>query len=299
MRRYRLLILGIAVLIAGCSALRLGYTQADTLLAWRANSYFELDPEQRREFSARLDRLLAWHRYEQLPEYAAFLNAAIDRAERGLKPEDIEAFVDGFKSRYRIIANRGAADAAEILTTLTPAQIISAQRQFEKDNRKFSDERELDGNTNKRKRARLKRTVGQIEDWTGSLTREQERQVAALLDPIPLIEHLRLQDRMRRQRDFVELLQARHSKPEFAGRLQQWLLDWDHGRAPEYARISTEAFDQRVRFYLAVDKLLTVEQRQHALSRLQKFADDCKALSMRPPARAGNDSAATVILALF
>lgn len=299
MRRYRLIILGIAVLIAGCSALRLGYTQADTLLAWRANSYFDLDPEQRREFSARLDRLLAWHRYEQLPEYAAFLSATIDKAERGLKPEDIETIVDGFKARYRVIVNRGAADAAEILATLTPAQIVAAQRQFEKDNRKFSDERELDGNNDKRKRARLKRTVGQIEDWTGSLTREQERQVAALLEPLPMIEHLRLQDRMRRQREFVELLQARHSKSEFAGRLQQWLLNRDHGRAAEYARLSTEVFDQRVRFYLAVDKLLTPEQRQHALNRLQRYADDCKALSMRPPARAGNGSAGTAILALF
>jgi len=70
-----------AALVAGCSGLRLGYQQADVILGWRANTYFDLDREQRRDFSARLDRLLLWHRYEQLPEYAKFLTAAIDKAE--------------------------------------------------------------------------------------------------------------------------------------------------------------------------------------------------------------------------
>src|SRR4051812_46472481 len=102
----------IAATVAGCTGLRLGYQQADIILAWRANSYFDLDRDQRREFSARLDKLLAWHRSDQLPEYASFLTTAVNRAEPGLKPDDVAWFVEGFRSRYRIVVNRGAADAA-------------------------------------------------------------------------------------------------------------------------------------------------------------------------------------------
>ncbi len=299
MRRFTTLLAAFAILAAGCTALRVAYPQADILLGWRANSYFDLDREQRREFSARLDRMLAWHRFEQLPDYASFLNAAIEKAEHGLKREDILWFIDGFKSRYRTVVNHGANDAAEILITLTPEQITVLQKQFDKDNLKFVSENELEGGAEKRRRARLKRTIAQIEDWTGGLNHEQERKVGALLEPMPLIEHLRHQDRMRRQREFVELLQARRTKPDFPPRLNQWLLAWEQGRAPEYARLADEIFEQRVHFYMAVEKLLTPEQRHHAVLRLQKFADDCKSLSARRPPHAGNEPLETAILALF
>ncbi len=289
----------IAVGVAGCTGLRLGYPQADVILGWRANTYFDLEREQRRDFSARLDRLLAWHRYEQLPEYATFLTTGIDKAEHGLKTEDIAWFIDGFRARYRLVVNRGVDDAVEVLTTLAPEQIITLQKQFAKDNLKFADEFELDGGVDKRKRARLKKMLGQIEDWTGNLSHEQESKIAALLEPIPLIEHLRHQDRRRRQREFVEILKMRHSKPEFATRVHHWLLEWDAGRSPEYAKLSDEVYGQRLQFFVAVDKLLTREQRHHAIARLQKYADDCKALSARRAAHAGNDDAMAAILAIF
>ena len=47
-------------------------------------------------------------------------------------------------------------------------------------------------------------------------------------------------------------------------------------------------------------KSLTPEQRQHALNRLQRYADDCRALSQRPPAKAATeDRNLAVILALL
>jgi len=300
MRRYLIILLALlAILIAGCSALRVGYPQADVILGWRANTYFDLDADQRRDFSARMDRLLAWHRYEQLPEYSAFLTDAIGKAEPGLKHDDVAWFMEGFNSRYRTIVNRGAADAAEILATLTPSQIANLQKQFEKDNRKFVSDYDLGESADKRKRGRLKRIINQIEDWTGNLTKEQEQKVAALLDPIPLIEQLRHQDRMRRQHEFVALLKTRRALPDFQPRLQQWLLEWEHGRTAEYARLSDEIMERRIQFFIGVEKLLTREQRLHALARLQKFADDCMALSVRPPGRAAHEEAGTAILALF
>jgi hypothetical protein len=177
---------------------------------------------------------------------------------------------------------------------------MALQKQFAKDNRKFADEYELESGVEKRKRARLKKSISQIEDWAGRLTREQEHKVAALLEPIPLIEHLRHEDRMRRQREFVELLKTRQTKTEFAARLQLWLLEWDRGRTPEYDQLSAEVYTKRLNFYVAVDKLLTREQRTHALDRLQKFADDCKALSTRARAHGqADDAALAAILALF
>ncbi len=271
----------LSALLEGCSALRLTYPQADVFLSWRARTYFDLDRDQRQDFGTRLERLLAWHRYEQLPDYAAFLTTAIAKAEPGLKREDILWFVDGISTRYRVIVNRASPDAAEVLATITPDQIGALQKQLDKDNRKYVSENELNEKPDRRKHARLKKTESQIEDWTGSLTHEQERKVATLLEPIPLIEHLRYQDRLRRQHEFVELLKQRQSK-DFEPRLRQWLIEWDHGRTPEYSQLAKQVFDQRVGFYIAVEKILTPDQRQTFISRMQKFADDCKSLSARP-----------------
>ena len=270
------------LLVAGCSALRLGYRHADTILAWRANEYFDLNPLQKYDLNVRLERLLIWHRYEQLPEYAVFLSAAIGKARQGLKHDDITWFVDGFKTRYRVIVNRGSADAAEMLATLAPEQINALQKQWHKVNRKFASENELDGGVEKRKRARLKKTLDRIHDWTGSLTYEQEQKIAALLDAIPLIEHLRHADRIRRQQEFLQLLKLRANPQEFRPKLHAWLLDWESGRAPAFEQLSGEVYAKRIEFYLAVDKLLTPGQRQIVLHRLQEYVDDCKALSENP-----------------
>jgi len=280
-RRLTLLLLLVA-LVAGCSALRLTYRQADMLVAWRANEYFDLDPLQKQELNTRLERLHAWHRYKQLPDYALFTNAAIARARHVLKHDDVVWFVEGLKARYRAVVNRASTDAAEMLATLAPEQIDALQKQWRKVNRKFASENELGGSAEKRRRARLKKTLARIEDWTGGLTYEQEQKIAALLDAVPLIEHLRHADRIRRQQEFLQLLRLRANPREFQPKLQAWLLNWESGRAPEYEQLSRAVYARRIEFYLAVDKLLTPGQRQIVLHRLQEYADDFHALAEKP-----------------
>jgi len=277
-----ILLLLLAALVAGCSALRLTYSQADTLIAWRANEYFDLNPLQRDDLNERLERLHAWHRYEQLPDYAIFTSTAVTKARQGLKYDDVVWFIEGLKGRYRVIVNRGSTDAAEMLATLAPEQIDALQKQWRKVNRKFAREYELDGSVEKRRRARLKKVLDQIQDWTGGLTFEQEQKIAALLDAVPLIEHLRHADRIRRQQEFLQLLELRANPQQFRPKLQAWLVNWESGRAPAYQQLSVELYARRIEFYLAVDKLLTPGQRQIVLHRLQEYADDFKALAEKP-----------------
>ena len=197
------------LLIAGCSALRLSYSQADTLIAWRANEYFDLNPLQRDDLNARLERLHAWHRYEQLPDYAVFASTAIAKARQGLKHDDVVWFIEGLKGRYRVIVNRGSTDAAEMLATLAPEQIDALQTKWHKVNRKFAREHD-GGSVEKHKRARLK-DAGPDQDWTGGLTTSRNKNRGAA-GRHPLIEHLRHADRIRRQQKFLQLLKLRTTR---------------------------------------------------------------------------------------
>jgi hypothetical protein len=271
----------VIALLPACSAIRIGYNQADTLLAWRADEYFDFDAAQRQDFNARIDRLLKWHRHEQLPDYARFLGEIKQRGQRQITREDALWVVDGAKSRFRTIASHGAHDAAEFLATLTPDNLRALEKQFGQVNQKFVREYKLNGTLDDRKRARLERTLKQIRQWAGSLTPAQEERIAQLNQAIPSTDALRHQDRQRRQQEFLTLLKLRQNKTEFAPRLRAWLVDWEKGRAPEFDKAQTEVVEKRIALYLEVERMLTPQQREHVLSRLQDYIDDIRMLTAK------------------
>src|SRR6478752_1212418 len=171
---------------AGCTMIRLGYGQLDTVASWKANEYFDLNVDQRQEFSRRFDRLHEWHRNEQLPDYVAFLGATQTRLKKGLTRDDVLWVIDGVKARYRALVRQGADDAAALLMTVTPAQIETLKKQWEKDNQRFVREYKLKGNPAEQRAASMKRLHERIVDWTGGLSPEQERKIDALVGDAPL-----------------------------------------------------------------------------------------------------------------
>lgn len=287
-RQFALRLLTIACcvsLLGSCSMVRLGYSQLDTIAAWRANKYFDLDAQQKDEFLQRFSRLHEWHRYEQLPEYAAFLAQTRSRLDKGLARDDVLWFIDGLRARYRTIVTRGTDDAAALLLTITPAQLDALQRQWDKDNLRFVREYRLAGSVEDIKRARVRRTLEQTRDWVGSLSYEQEQRIIALVNALPLTERLRHEDRVRRQREFLQLMALRGDPEAFSARLQRWLIEWDQGRTPEYERRFSEWYEQRMRIFVEIERMLTPGQRAVALNRLQNYIDDFTRLAERPAVR--------------
>jgi len=279
-----LLGLSLAVL-PGCSMLRIGYKQLDTFAAWTTDEYFDLEQPQRRDFLRRFDRLHEWHRYEQLPEYVAFLTAIRARVEKGFTREDYLWVADGARKRFRVVVNHAADDAAAMLITVTPAQLESLQRQWDKVNRRFIREYRLEDSAEEQRQARARRLVARIREWVGSLSDEQESRIIAMLNAseMPLAFYrLRLEDRQRRQREFLQLMAQRGDPPQFTARLRHWLLNWEEGRNPEFARLFRAWEHKQADIYAALDRTLTPQQRAAAAGRLQGFADDFAYLAKRP-----------------
>ena len=291
--RSRIAVLAAALLLAlmqGCSLVSVGYGKAEMLAAWKAHEYFDLEADQRDLFARRFNRFYLWHRYQQLPDYAAFLTTFRSRLEDGVTREDFLWFAEGLRARYAVMAERGAADAAPVLATLTPQQIAHVQEKWSRDNRTFARDQKVDGTPDAQKRARVKRTLGFIEDWVGRLSREQEDRITAMIDRLPHIEHVRLQDRVRRQRDFIALLDGRKDGPEFTTRLRRWMVEWESARPPEFQRVLDAGLYSRIDMYVEVARLLTPRQRETALKRLQGYIDDFHALSRHSGnQRADND----------
>lgn len=274
-------------LLSGCNLLSLGYGQMDTYAAWMADEYFDLDSRQKQDFRARLDRLHDWHRYEQLPDYAAFLRAAGARVQKGLNHEDALWVAQGIEDRYRVVVRRGADDAAAVLMTITPAQLESLQRRWNKDNSRYAREHRVNGTLEEQRQARTERELKRIQEWVGDLNPEQERKITALANALPLAPKLRYEDRLRRQREFMQLMGQRGSDVrQFADRLRHWLANWEERRNPEYQRYFTDWRRKQTEFYVAVERTLTPQQRTGLLRRVQRYADDFTQLAQRPEAAA-------------
>ncbi|MGH8622561.1 MAG: DUF6279 family lipoprotein, partial [Burkholderiales bacterium] len=138
---------------AGCSMVRIGYSQLDTIAAWTADEYFDLDAEQRHEFRRRFERFHEWHRTEQLPDYAALLAETKARLKRGFTREDALWVTEGVRSRYRSLVTFAADDMAALLMSVSPSQLETLRQRLEKDNRRFVREFRLEGSEEEQRRA--------------------------------------------------------------------------------------------------------------------------------------------------
>lgn len=280
----------ILMLAAGCSMVRVGYGQVDTLAGWMAHDYFDLEPVQRDDFSRRFEKLHAWHRRDQLPEYAQFLAETKIRAQRGISATDILWLIDGMKSRYAVIAVRAAPDAADLLAGLSDTQIDHLRREIGRMNEKFLKENRTLESVSVRRQRQQRTALAQIRDWVGPLSTSQESRIITMLQQVPLSDALRHEDRQRRQREFLTLLETRNTERKlFNQRVRDWLLNWERNRPPELARSFEESWIKRAEFYAAVDKMLTPEQRSHLTHRLQDYIDDFRYLATQKTAVARND----------
>lgn len=261
----------LAISLGGCSTIKLVYNQADHIIVWMADDYFDLASEQKEQLHRHVERFHAWHRATQLSDYISVLQAAQRRLDAGVKDEDVTWAIDSLKTRYRTMAARAHTDIAQVLSTLTDEQINATRRRFEKDNHKFAKDYGLGQPPDEQRRLRAKRNIERVEHWTGPLGSAQQTKLREISWALPLVTDMRNHDRMRRQREFLELLKGRHDAAAFAVKLRDWLLDWDKTRQSEYEIALTRFLEASAKLYVEMFAQLTPEQRRHVSDRLRRY----------------------------
>jgi hypothetical protein len=273
--RAKVLLAGLAlVLLSGCSVTRLAYNNADVVLRWQANHYFDFEGEQSVELDRGLAALLAWHRTTALPQYARLANEAAGRVLRGMKQEDLDWSYDAVRQQAREALGAAADEAAGLLDRLSPEQIAHLERRLAESNRDFAKEFML-GTTEERHKRRVKRNIDRLEEWFGPLNEEQAARVVRYSERAPFSGNLRDRDRKRRQEEFVTMLRAREARKRFAA----WMQDWEGGREPAYVEAARATRAEYVALLLDLDRTLAPEQREHLANRLKRFGALFESLS--------------------
>jgi Family of unknown function (DUF6279) len=277
LHRYALLLVA-AIALAGCSGTRIAYNNADTAVRWMADDYFALEGAQLEDFQARLARFHAWHRSEELPRYSALMNSAAGKLADGLTRTELVWAWDSVMARYRAMAAQAAPDLAVVLATLTPAQFRRLDEKFAESNAEYA-KKHLSGSAAEQRKRRDKRNLELLQEWFGDLSAAQEAQVKTASADLPLLYDLRLQNRERRQQEFVALLKAHRSPGELEPELRHWLSDWETGASPQYLQLSGLHRERYMQMLLELDRSLAPVQRAHATARLSEYAQLFAALA--------------------
>src|SRR6266581_2464122 len=277
----RVFLLAIGALgLAACSATRVAYDNADTVLRFMASSYLDLDAAQSDDLAPRIVRFHRWHRANELPIYAALLRSASQRAAAGITAEDVAWGLANVRLRYRRFAAKAAEDAAPVLATLASAQLAALERKFAENNEKYTKEF-LSSDDKERRRRQLKRMLERFRDFAGELAADQEARIGGFALAHERHVALRFEDRQRWQRDFVAALKEER-KPEELGRRLAVMFDKPElRRSEEFIREDRRWDEDLGQLIVDLDRSLSVRQRAQVVRRLSDYAEDFAVLAGR------------------
>lgn len=267
--RRRCAVCGVLVLslfvLGGC-LVRVAYNNADTIIRWELNRYFDLEAEQERLLDARLPDHLDWHRTQELPRAINFLVRARTALDDGISDAELSGLFDDFSGLNQALVARLLGDGTALLAQLDAEQIEYLQRKLARANKDWEERLQLP--PDQRREERIDRILKQVEDWIGDVDDPQRDALIVAVDRIPDVLDVWLTHRKSRQRRFVELVRlARTDRAAARTGLQQYFSE------PMPAVLIEHRNAVRA-FILDVDRLATAKHRAHAQQRLQKWIDD-------------------------
>ncbi|MBI5900072.1 MAG: hypothetical protein HZB40_12675 [Rhodocyclales bacterium] len=266
-----LLLISAALLLPACSAVRLGYGNADSLARWWIDQYLDLSAEQDALARERLTRLMAWHRKSQLPDYASVLGQARSLATGKATAADGLLLTEAIIRRVRRFADQAIPDAADLLLTLTPAQIERmAVRQAEKNLSYAKEARLAEGEAGRRK-ARFMRLLERAEYWYGAFSDDQEAAIRQLVEAQPSGAQFWYEERLRRQNELLELARRVQAEKPSRERVVALLRDYadrfDIPADPSRRVVALALRQASSELAAAIQALTTPAQREHARTR--------------------------------
>ena len=230
-------VLALALLVTGCSAIKLGYENLPRLVQWQADRYLSLDTDQEALVNRHAKALQRWHRQNLLPVYAEFLREVEEEVHSPVTPGQVAGWRRTVVSAWAPLAEQLAPAVAEVAVTLRPAQLARLRDELAKSNEKAAKRyRAID--PAERQEARYQRLVERAESFLGDVNDAQKQLMREAAAAMASNEDAWWQTRLARQEAILALLEGlAKEKPEAAvatrrTRLALASLFSHHGPAP-------------------------------------------------------------------
>ncbi len=275
----------LAVLLGGCTAVRLGYNNGPQLAWWWLDSYVDFTREQAPLAREAVDRWFEWHRPSQLPEYAAFLVTVQQAVMAPTTAAEVCRWQDAVRDKLEPAIDRALVHAADVLPLLGEAQWRHIEQRYAKG---MDEAREafLQPDPAARLAQSIKRARERSEQLYGRLDEAQLRVINAGVAASPFDAPLWLAERQRRHRDTMATLRRLSSdkadRDQRLAALRALTKRMGRSSNPEYRTYQLKLTDYNCKLAAQVHNATTPAQRQRARDKLKGWEDDMRAL-LTPP----------------
>lgn len=275
----------LALVLAGCSAVRLGYANGDTVVYWWLNGYVDFTDDQKPWVKGHIDNLLAWHRKTQLKDYVEVLTQVQKRVQQKVTSADVLADYNTLKKRALLVLDKATPELTELALSLQPQQIAHLEKKFASNNDKYRREY-LRGSLEERQERRYEQVMKHAEYWFGNFSDQQQAQIRAASDARPVNYELWLAERMRRQQELLRMLRKfqteRPAKDVAAAALKSYIASSsEHFTYSENKAFFDASNEGMAQMTALIINIATPAQKAHAIKRLQKWIEDCETLAQK------------------
>ena len=283
MRLLKSSVIVVATLVmTACSSLQLAYNYAPGLIAYRANSYLNLDEKQQALLDQELATFAAWHD-ENLPHYTSTLNQWANRLS---KPEpftgqEVLVIQETIEQQLQTLGTRTAFQLAPLLVTLGPQQIKQLQSKFKEGNEEYFSDFLKNPESPSNIKKRHARLIKRFEDWLGTLSTQQRNILITVSDKRAPIINAWHTERTLRQQALLELIQTQRDAPP--AQAQQAFEDYLQSLSRyRESMLSDQRDTLRLEWAQATAEILNIansEQKKYLQKKLRGYAQDFAALT--------------------
>jgi hypothetical protein len=276
----------LALLLGGCSAVRLGYNNGPQLAWWWIDGYVDFSAEQAPAARLAIDRWFEWHRPTQLPEYAAVLASAQVAVLQPTTPAAACHWQALVREKLDPGLDRALVQFADLLPGMGEAQFRHIEQRNAKHIAEMRDEY-LQADPQERQKASFKRALDRAEQIYGRLDEAQRRVITAGIADSPFDPLAWVSERQARQRDTVQTLRRlaaeRADADQRIAALRTLMQRQDRSPNPEYRAYQQRLTEYNCIWFAQIHNATTPAQRLRARDTLKGWEDDLRALASSPP----------------
>ncbi len=274
------------VTLSACSAIKLGYNNAPSILYWWLDGYLDFNDAQSLQVRDDLTTLHDWHRSQALPAYADSLIRMQQLVPGKVSPEQLCTVATEVRFYMHQIGVKAAEPLSQLALSLRPSQFKYLAQQYEKKNKKWREEW-LNLTPDELTEHRLKLAVDRAQNLYGRLQEPQRQLLRQSIANSPFDAHLSYREIQRRQQDILLTLAEHgnnahrpvHVKAEVLALIERSLNSPDTAYRKQQDRLIAEGCQTLSKLHNSV----THAQRTKAMEMLKDYAADARILTAQRP----------------
>lgn len=281
-----ILALGVALTLAACSAVKLGYSNLPYLTWWWLDGYVDFTDEQEPRVRDAIASLHSLHRHTELPRLVDMLARMEQMAPGEITPQQACSVVREMQGRIKEFGRQAEPTVVSVATMLSPRQLRQIGRKFRSNNDRFRREW-IDVSPDEQLETRYTQMLERAEMVYGTLQAPQrrvlrQRLASTIWDPRRMAAQWQ-----RRQQDLLQIL-SRIAQPGLAPAeagtlLRGWAERLEQPADPAMRAYQDAVVQEGCATFAAVHQVTTPAQREEAAKRLRGWQRDLRELMSQQP----------------